>query len=153
MEPLTLRPDPVAAFRWSVGGVVLVALGVWFVLDSGGAPQLWALFGVMVAVAGWFVAQLVAPAWFEVHVDDVGVRARTGWHRIDVPWDRVQRASLRTFAGEPYLRLDLIEEVEGGWIVAPSPVVLPLGADPAALRMAIAQVRARGGAAVPEPAA
>ncbi len=141
MDDLTLRPSPTSALWWSAGGLLLLAIGAWLVNDASGDPQMWVLLGIMVAVAMYFVLQLVLPSWFEVHLDDVGVRARTAWQHLDVSWDRVQGASLRTFAGEDYLRLDVIDEIEGGWVVNPVSILLPLGADTGALRVALARAR------------
>ncbi len=142
-DDVTLRPDPGAALRWSFGAVVLLAIGIWLVDDSGGSPFMWSMFGLMVAVSGWFVLQLLVPSWFEVHVGLDGIRARTAWQHLDVPWQDIRSAGIRQFAGEPYLHLSVIAQVSDGWVVQQTAVLLPLGADLAVLRMAIARARAR----------
>lgn len=142
-DQITLRPDAGTALTWSFASIALLSFGVWFVLDSGGSPFMWSAFGLMLAVSSYFLLQLAFPGWFELHVDQSGVRARTAWQHLDVQWENVRSASIREFAGEPYLYLSVIEEVAGGWVVNPTAVLLPLGADTAALRFQIARARAR----------
>lgn len=148
IEPLTLRPDPARTPLWAALSVILIVLGVWLVGDANGeagtGPLLWTAFGLMVAVAAYFLLQFVVPSWFEVHVEEQGIRAQTLWQRLEVPWDHVESAGIRSIAGEPWLRLRVIDEVADGWVVRTVGVMLPLGADVVALRMALARARAVG---------
>lgn len=158
IDTLTLRPDTAKAARWSVVSVVVIAFGAWLVADAvadadtwllfganvPASVAMWILFGLILAVAGWFLLQLVAPSLFELRIAPDGIHARTAWQHLDVPWEHVESAGIRIIAGEPYLRLQVIEEVAGGWVVRPTAVVLPLGADLPALRMALARARAVG---------
>lgn len=139
MEAVVLRPDRAASLRWTVGAAVLVAFAAWFVVDAAGAAPAWVLLGLSVALAAWFAGPLVAPGRFTVVVDADGVRARTAWQALDVAWDQVRAASVQHLAGEPYLRVEVIEEVTGGWVVTPRTVPVPLGADVGSLRVALAR--------------
>lgn len=149
IEQLTLRPDAGQAFGWTVGALAIVAFGIWFVLDAaGGTARLMAVSGIVlglgVALAAWFGTQWLLPRWYEVHLAPDGIRARTAWQHLDIPWADVESATIRQFAGEPYLRLRVIQQAAGGWVVNPVAIVLPVGIDTAALRMGLARARAIG---------
>jgi hypothetical protein len=144
IDSLTLRPDRGVAAGWSFVSFVVIALGVWFVNDSDGQARMWILLGVMLAVSLPFVLQLVRPRWFEVHLGPDGIAARTAWQHLDIAWDELEGATIRTMMGESYLSLRIIRAVKGGWVVNPANILLPVGADVSALRVALARARAVG---------
>jgi len=132
-DSLRLRPDPTVASRWSAVAVVLLAMGIWLMVDASFDVGVVTLFGVFVAVASFFLVQLLFPAAFEVVLDDHGIRARTLWQHLDVAWADLDRMAVREFAGDHWLSLDMLEEGPHGWVVVRQGVLLPLGTDVAAL--------------------
>lgn len=125
---LVLRPARGLATVWAAAGAVLLAAGVWLVVDSGGAPLAWVAIAVFAAVASYFILQALVPAWFTLVCDEHGLRGRTPWRAFRVAWSDVDLAGVERFAGDPLLRLHVHE---------PAPdvidVLLPVGADVAAL--------------------
>lgn len=121
---LVLRPAPGPAAAWAFAGVVLLAAGVWLVVDSEGAPLSWVAVSIFGAVAVFFLLQALVPSWFTLVCDQEGIRGRAAWRSIDARWDEVLLATLETFAGDPLLRLH---------VGAPHPEVidllLPVGTD------------------------
>lgn len=127
-ERLVLRPARGPVTGWAVAGIVLLAAGVWLVLDSAGAPLSWVAVSVFGAVGSYFLLQALVPSWFTLVCDEHGIRGRTPWRRLDVAWNEVGLATVDRFAGDPVLRLHLATD--------PPDVVemlLPVGADVAAL--------------------
>lgn len=124
LSRLVLGPARVPSIAWAAAGVVLLASGVWLVLDSEGAPLSWVAVSVFGAAAAYFLLQVLAPSLFTVVCDDHGLRARTPWRTLDVGWDQIDLASVERFAGDPLLRLH---------VRTPAPEVvdllLPVGAD------------------------
>lgn len=127
---LQLRPDRQLVGLWGAFGLVAVGLG-WGRLSLG--VTFFGLTFVMVslAVAGYFLTQLLAPAQFDLTVDRVGIRGRWLWRRLQVPWELVSQAQVSHVAGEMFLRLRL----EQGQDVS---LLLPFGADVAALHDTLA---------------
>lgn len=124
IQRLVLRPARGPAVAWAVAGAVLLAAGVWLVLDSAGAPLAWVAVAVFGAVAAYFLLQALVPSWFTLVCDEHGIRGRTPWRRIDVTWDEIDLATVDRFAGDPVLRLHLATD--------PPDVVdalLPVGTD------------------------
>lgn len=144
-ERLVLRPARAATLAWAAAGVLLVAIGVWFVLDSGGAPLAWVAVAVFGAIAAYFLLQAVAPSLFTVVADDDGVRGRNLMHPIDVRWSEIVHADVDRFLGDPMLQL----QVRDGPGTRPVDLLLPVGADLPALH---AFLRARLGDAPRAPA-
>lgn len=150
-EPeVTLRPGRAAA-GWSAASLPLVAAGGWFVADSNGAPVAWLVCGLFVAVAAFFLAQLVAPRLFTVRLDAEGIQVRLPWQRVEVAWDRVVLARVRRSGGDPSLRLyiqeDAVSDGEPPGARGDTPddrpahvvdVLLPVGGDLRALHRALA---------------
>lgn len=121
---LVLRPARGPAAAWAVAGVVLLAAGVWLVLDSAGAPLAWIAIAVFGVVAAYFLLQALVPSWFTLVCDEHGIRGRTPWRRLEVTWDGIDLASIDRFAGDPVLRLHLATDPPD--VVD---VLLPVGAD------------------------
>lgn len=131
-ETLVLRPDFGAALRWSMAGVGLLLLAAWFVHDLGAVG--WIAVGVAVAVAGYFVLQLVAPSQFEIVCDRAGLRGRNLMHRIEAPWESIHVARVSDVAGDGVLTVT----VRGPYESATGSLLLPVGADVDALHRALA---------------
>ena len=125
---VVLRPARGPAIAWAVAGVILLAAGVWLVLDSAGAPLAWVAVAVFGAVASYFLLQAVVPSWFALVCDERGIRGRTPWRHLDVTWGQIDLASVDAFAGDPVLRLHLATDPPD--VVD---VLLPVGADIAGL--------------------
>lgn len=125
---LVLRPARGPAVAWAVAGAVLLAAGVWLVVDSAGTPLAWVAVAVFGAVASYFLLQALVPSWFTLVCDEHGLRGRTPWRRLDVAWDQVDLATVDRFVGDPVLRLHLATDPPD--VVD---VLLPVGADVAAL--------------------
>lgn len=124
LQRLVLRPARGPAAAWAVAGAVLLAAGVWLVLDSAGAPLSWVALAVFGAVASYFLLQALVPSWFTIVCDEHGIRGRTPWRRLEVSWDQIDLATVDRFAGDPVLRLHLATD--------PPDVMdflLPVGAD------------------------
>lgn len=133
-DRLVLRPDRVAATAWAGAGALLVAMTYWLVIDSAGHPLAWVVLAVALAVAGWFTLQAVVPDYFTVICDRWSCRGRVLWYRLEVPWEAIHLARIRTAAGEPLLQLVIRH---GGEQRHPVALLLPVGADLDALHAAL----------------
>lgn len=129
VRPLVLRPDRLSAAGWAAASVLLVALGVWLVVDSGGAPLAWVAVAVFGAVATYFLLQAAVPGWFTVVCDADGIRGRNLMHPTDVAWSDVVHADVGRFIGDPMLALQVHRDGE----TRTTDLLLPLGADLVAL--------------------
>ena len=140
LEPLTLRPSRRVAAWWTLGVAVLLAAGVWLIVDSHGHPFAWLAFAVFVAQGSFFVAQLVAPSAFAIELDDTGLEARLLWQHVDVAWDVVHVARVRRVFGDPILELHVREPSPTGdpWHTRAIGVMLPVGYDAFALHTFLA---------------
>jgi hypothetical protein len=127
-DRLVIRPTTGAAVRWSMAGVLLVVLSAWLALDAGLVG--WIALGIATALTGYFVLQLVLPTWFEVVCDDVGIHGRNLLLRLDAPWHTIERADVRTVAGDPVLTV----ATRGPYETTTEALLLPVGTDLAALR-------------------
>ena len=141
VEPVTLRPRLGAAVTWSVLGALLVAAGAFFVLDSSGHPIAWATLALFLAVALYFLAQLVSARVSVVELDREHLRARTYGRRTEVAWDDVHVATVRRVAGDPVLVLDVRDPNGRQDVIG---VLLPVGCDLDALHDFLAARLGRG---------
>lgn len=137
-DPFVIRPDAGAALRWSMAGVGLVLVAVWLARDSGALG--WVALGVAIAIAGYFVLQLVAPGWFEVVCDDRGLRGRNLLHRIDAPWEAIHLARVSHVAGDPLLTVT----TRGRYESTTASLLLPVGVDLDALHDVLSRRLGRG---------
>lgn len=128
LEPVRLMPDLGSAARWTFWSAVLVAAGVWFVVDSFGHPFAWVTLVGAVVILGWFLLQLVLPSWFQITFDPDVLWVRQGWRRFSVEWDDVYIVHIRHVLGDPILEVQLQtrDAVEPGDRTF---VPLPVGAD------------------------
>lgn len=140
MDTVTLRPRRGPAAGWSAAALLLVASGVWFVLDSAGHPLAWLSLGLFLAVASYFVLQLLAPGSFAVQLTEEAVVARALWHRTEVPWEQVHLARVERTLGEPFLELHIREPSPVGdpFRTRALGILLPLGCDLGALHTFLA---------------
>lgn len=127
-DRLVLRPRRGPTAAWAVAGALLIAAGVWLVVDSDGAPLAWVAVAAFGAVGAYFLFQGAAPSAFTLVLDERGVRGRTPWRRIELDWEQIDLASVDRFAGDPLLRLHVARPVAD--VVD---VLLPVGADVGAL--------------------
>lgn len=128
-DRLVLRPARGAASAWGGAGALLIAAGLWLVVDSRGAPLSWVAVAVFTAVGTYFVLQALVPSWFTIVCDPSTIRGRALWHRVGIGWDRVRLAQVDRFVGDPVLRLHVDDHGLGRTL----DVLLPIGADVAAL--------------------
>lgn len=131
--PVVLRPDPVVAGWWTLLGLLLVAAGVWLLIDSEGHPVAWVAFALFLPVAGFFLFQLATPTRFRVELWPDHVRAVLGWRDVTVAWEQVHDVRVRRVAGDHVLELHQHPHEPGA---APPPIglLLPVGCDLAALQ-------------------
>lgn len=123
-QRLVLRPGD-SVRLWAAGGLLLVAAGLYLVVDTGADPVAVVTLAVFVAVAAYFVVQAVVPSSVEVVLDHHGLHARAFGRTVDVAWERVHLARVRRAAGDPYLHL----EVQRGTALEDVMVLLPVGCD------------------------
>lgn len=153
--PLRLTPDRRRAAGWTALGVALVVMGAWIVVDSRGHPVALAAILLFVAVTGYFVVQLVAPALFTVELDPRWLEARTLWRSIRVPWEAVDVAAVPRLMGEPWFVVE-VRVTRSGRRALPGEgpedvhlqqvrIPLPVGADTGALHGWLEQRLGRGG--------
>lgn len=143
--PVTLRPSPGVAGRWAVAALLLVAAGLYLVLDTGGDPLTFPVLVAFAAVAGYFLVQALAPGLVEVRLEPNALRASTFGRRTEVAWEEVHLARVTRLAGEPVLHLRLRPgTTAGGTRRSALTVLLPLGCDEAALHRFLAARLGRG---------
>ncbi|HEX9766630.1 MAG TPA: hypothetical protein VGA36_07680 [Nitriliruptorales bacterium] len=136
----TLRPARGVAALWSAWSCLLVAAGAWLVRDAPTSPVAWISLTVFVAVAAYFVLQFAVPSSVEVRLTEDELQARTLWVRRRVPWDQVHLARVRRLFGDPVLELEIRESAgnKDPWQLSSLGVLLPVGADVAALHRFLA---------------
>lgn len=137
-EPLVIRPDAGAALRWSMVGVALVLVATWLARDAG--PLGWIALGVAIALAGYFVLQLVAPGLFQIVCDHHGLHGRTLLQRVDAPWESIHLARVSRIAGDPLLTVTVRDRYES----TTAGLLLPVGADLEALHGVLGRRLGRG---------
>lgn len=135
MSGVRLRPSRSVTVRWSLVGVGAGVAAAWGVVDSDGHGLAWALLVAVVVVAAPVVAQLLLPGRFSWWLDGDGLVARTPLRVLRLGWEEIHLARVVTQLGEPALEL----HVEHHGRRTTSLVLLPLGADLAALHRALAQ--------------
>lgn len=143
--PVTLRPAPGVAGRWSVAAALLVVAGLYLVLDTGGDLLAYPVLAVFGVVAAYFLVQALAPGLVEVRLEPDALRATTFGRRTEVAWDVVHLARVTRLAGEPVLHLRLRPGVaEGRTRRSAVTVLLPLGCDEEAIHRFLAARLGRG---------
>lgn len=116
-----LRPNPLLAAAWGIFATLAVALGVFMVVNRVDVVSVSFLL-VAAAVDAYYLLQLVTPGLFGVVLDPTGITGRWLWRRVQVPWELVSAAAVRTVAGEHLLHLGLSSGQQFG-------LLLPFGAD------------------------
>ena len=116
---------------WSFLSLLLLAAGVFLIIDSGGHPGAWIALVAFAVPAAFFLIQLVWPGATAVRLDEDAFRSRTLFWRTEVPWDHVHLARVRRVAGDPVLALEIREPSPTGdeWRNRVVAVLLPIGCD------------------------
>ena len=126
MDEVVLRRSGPVAGWWSLLGILLVAAGVFFVVDSEGHPIAWTLTALFAVPSSYFVIQLFWPRFVEVRLGSDELRSRSPLGRRTVAWGEVHLAKVRRVFGDPVLTIDVRRpdgDPERRWIP------LPVGAD------------------------
>lgn len=123
---VVVRRGGAAAAWWSLLGALLVAAGVFFVLDTDGHPLAWLVLAVFAVPAVHFWLQLAWPGAVEVRLDRDALRSRSLARRTTVPWDDVRLATVRERLGDPVL---VVETRDPNGRLERTRIALPVGAD------------------------
>ena len=136
----TLRPARGAAGAWTGVGVAATSLAIWVAVDARTSLVAWTFAALCVVVTSDVALQLAAPAWFTVPLGPAALEVRLPWQRRRVPWDRIHAARVVRVAGEPVLELH-VGDRDAAAQDQPRGlgVVLPVGADRAALHRVLEQ--------------
>lgn len=147
---VTLRPNRGATARWTLVGGVATLLALWVAIDATDSVLAWAFVALCLLLTSYVASQLVAPSRFRLVLDGAGIEVQLPWQHDRVPWDRVHLARVVTITGEPVLELHVWDPDEPAQTTPRATgVLLPLGADVAALHRVLEQRLGRTSSTAP----